>query len=286
MNRVMSRIGYSDQDFEFIREIMAIASGINLNGSKRELVYSRLAKRVRYLGFESFGEYCALLRDDDDELNHCVNAMTTNVTSFFRESHHFDFLKQVIYPEHASHSVAGEVNNLNIWSAGCSSGEEPYSVAISAREYFGDDPGWNININATDLDSSIVEKASRGIYRTKDVGNVDATCLRRWFHRGTESNEGKVRVVPEVRNMVTFNTLNLKHPWPELPLYDIIFCRNVMIYFDMQLKREVIEGFYRALKPGGYLFVGHSESLFGLSDRFEIAGKTIHRKRRALKHAG
>ena len=286
MNSLISRIAYSDADFEFIRGIMATNSGINLNDSKRELVYSRLAKRVRRLGLDDFGEYCELLASDPSELAQCINAMTTNVTSFFRENHHFEFLQQVVFPEHASKRGRDSINDINIWSAGCSSGEEPYSIAMSAQEYFGDDPGWNININATDLDSSVLERAALGVYRARDVAGLEPARLRRWFQKGTDSNEGRVRVASGVRSMVSFNTLNLKHKWPEQPLYDIIFCRNVMIYFDMALKREIIDGFYRVLKPGGYLFVGHSESLFGLSDRFEIAGKTIHRKRRIPGHVG
>lgn len=282
---VMERIEYSDRDFEFIRGIMADTSGINLNPAKRELVYSRLAKRVRHLGFDRFTDYCDLLKHDMAELGHCVNAMTTNVTSFFRENHHFEFLRQVVFPEKLTHSDLDGTNTIRIWSAGCSSGEEPYSIAIAAREFFGNHPMWNIEIDASDLDSTVLEKARGGVYRSRDVENLDPGYLKRWFHRGTESNEGRVRVVQEIRDLVNFFTLNLKDEWPDQSQYDVIFCRNVMIYFDIELKRRVIEGFHRMLKPGGFLCLGHSESLFGLSDKFEVAGKTIHKKRQVIQDA-
>lgn len=284
MSSIMERIEYTDKDFEFIRRIMAETSGINLNVAKRELVYSRLAKRIRHLGFDSFADYCDLLRQDAGELGQCVNAMTTNVTSFFRENHHFEYLRQVVFPESLSRASTAEVNTLRIWSAGCSSGEEPYSIGIAAREFFGDHPLWNIKIDATDLDSSILDRARQGVFRTKDVDGMDQGYLKRWFHKGTQSNAGRVRVVPEIRELVSFSKLNLKEEWPEREKYDVIFCRNVMIYFDMDLKKQLVHGFHRMLKPGGFLFVGHSESLFGLSDKFEVAGKTIHKRRREMEN--
>jgi chemotaxis protein methyltransferase CheR len=275
----MERIEYSERDFEFIRGMMATTSGISLNPAKKELVYSRLAKRIRHLGLDTFSDYCELLQHDQGELGQCVNAMTTNVTSFFRENHHFEFLRQVVFSERVSRARFDEENTLRIWSAGCSSGEEPYSIGIAAREFFGNDPMWNIEIDATDLDTTILARAAKGVFRLKDVETMDPALLRTWFHKGTSCNAGKVRLVPEIRKLVNFFQLNLKDEWPDLPQYDIIFCRNVMIYFDIDLKRQVIEGLHRMLKPGGHLFVGHSESLFGLSENFEVAGKTIHRKK-------
>lgn len=283
MISVLERIEYSNEDFECIRDIMADICGINLNAAKRELVYSRLAKRVRQLHLNSFKEYCTLIRNNPVELGQCVNAMTTNVTSFFREQHHFDFLNQVVFPERVANASESSPNTVRFWSAGCSSGEEPYSIAMSALEFFGNDPLCSVEIDATDLDSTILERARGGIYRQKDVRGMEPARLHRWFHRGTKSNEGQVRIVPEIRERVTFRALNLKEHWPDRPAYDVIFCRNVMIYFDLDLKRKLIDGFFNMLKPGGYLFVGHSESLFGLSGNFEIVGKTIHKRRQAAR---
>ena len=211
--------------------------------------------------------------------------MTTNVTSFFRENHHFEFLRQVVFAEKLARDSRDTINTIRIWCAGCSSGEEPYSVAMAAREFFGNHPLWRVEIDATDLDSNILARADRGIYREKDVHGMDPACLRRWFHKGTDGNQGRVRVIPEIRSMVNFSVLNLKDNWQDRPPYDVIFCRNVMIYFDTEFKRRLIERFFRVLKPGGYLFVGHSESLFGLSSKFEIVGKTIHQKRRVARDA-
>lgn len=284
MISALERLEYANEDFECIRRLMATTSGINLSIAKRELVYSRLAKRIRQLGLDSFGEYCALIEKDSIELGHCVNAMTTNVTSFFREVHHFDFLRKVVFPERIASLADSSPNTIRVWSAGCSSGEEPYSIAICAQEFFAGDPLWKIEIDATDLDSTVLERAGRGIYREKDVRHMEPDRLHRWFHKGTDSNQGQVRIMPAIRDLVTFATLNLKDQWPERPCYDVIFCRNVMIYFDIELKKQLIEGFFNMLKPGGYLFVGHSESLFGLSGNFEIAGKTIHKKRQVARN--
>lgn len=281
----MERIQYSDQDFDFIRKFMVDTSGINLSVAKKELVYSRLVKRVRHLGLDRFQDYCELLSKDSAELGHCVNAMTTNVTSFFRENHHFEFLRQVAFPEMLAHGNPNSTNSCRIWSAGCSSGEEPYSIAMTAREFFGGDPMWKVEIDATDLDSAILDRARQGVYRSKDIASVDAPRVKRWFQKGTDANEGRVRIVSEIRQMVEYQKLNLKHEWPQRALYDMIFCRNVLIYFDTDLKQQIISGLHKMLKPGGYLFVGHSESLFGLSDKFEVSGKTVHKRRRALTDA-
>ncbi|MCB1643969.1 MAG: protein-glutamate O-methyltransferase CheR [Pseudomonadales bacterium] len=278
MNQLLERLTFTQEDFETIRDLLQEASGINLNPAKQELVYSRLAKRVRELGLRDFSAYCRRLKSDTEELNRTLNAMTTNVTSFFREAHHFEFLKQTVLPAFSA-SIAAKSRPFTVWSAGCSTGEEPYSIAMVMRAFFADKPDGQFEITATDIDSDVLNTARAGIYRMRDVEALPPETLKRWFLKGSEGNFGKVRVVPEITRLVRFETHNLKTAELLQPQYDVIFCRNVMIYFDMELRRRIIEGFSRMLRPGGYLFVGHSESLFGLSDAFEVVGRTIHRRR-------
>lgn len=266
MNTV-SRIDYQLEDFKVIQSIMHKHAGISLHDGKQELVYSRLAKRVRTLGYESFREYCDTLDSNDEEVLFCINSMTTNVTSFFREQHHFEFLEQTILQDAANSS-------LRIWSAGCSSGEEPYSVAFTC----GERPDVHTEIIATDLDSEVLRRARNGIYKMKDVVGMSDSQRRKWFLRGKGAHEGKVRIRDQYRHSIEFYQLNLRNDWNHREPFDVIFCRNVMIYFDKDFRERLVRMFCENLRPGGYLVLGHSESLFGLNEMFKIAGKTIHQK--------
>lgn len=264
----VDRLHYQAEDFKFIQAMMHKHAGINLHDGKKELVYSRLAKRIRGLGFHSFRDYCELLDADDHEILHCINFMTTNVTSFFRESHHFEFLEKEVYGQPGN-------KHVRIWSAGCSSGEEPYSIAFTAEKF----SGIETEVLATDLDSNVITRAQRGVYQMKDVAGLNDSQLRRWFMRGKSSNRGLVRVKDRFREQVNFDQLNLKSDWEHPEPCDVIFCRNVMIYFDNEFRAFLLQKFYESLKPGGYLMLGHSESLFGLTDKFRIVGKTIHQRK-------
>ncbi len=261
------RLNYKTEDFKVIQAMMYRHAGINLHDGKQELVYSRLAKRVRTLGFNNFSDYCSRLSEDSEEVLHCINSMTTNVTSFFRERHHFEFLTKEVLSK-------PETRSLRIWSAGCSSGEEPYSIAFTCAGF----PQVSTEIVATDLDSDIIRKASNGVYKMKDVNGLSELELKSWFLRGRGKREGMVRVIESFRQMVKYSQLNLKEDWHHDEPFDVIFCRNVMIYFDSEFRSRLIDQFHRYLKPGGHLILGHSESLFGLSKKFKVAGKTIHQK--------
>lgn len=264
----------SDNDFQFIVRLIAERSGIALSEVKRNLVYSRLARRLRALKLDSFSAYCSVLEHDDgSELEHFVNALTTNLTSFFREPKHFEYLARTLLPALRREPVE---QPLRIWSAGCSTGEEPYSLAMTLDE---ERPGKrDARILATDLDSSVIARARTGIYDAARVQNIPEATLKQWFQRGTGENSGSVRVRPAIRDRVTFRQLNLMEPWPMRKPFDIIFCRNVVIYFDRETQRRLFDRFAEQLRPGGHLFVGHSETLHKVSDRFRLLGNTIYQR--------
>lgn len=263
----------SDDDFQFIVRLIAERSGIALSEVKRNLVYSRLARRLRALQLNSFSAYCKVLEHDDgSELEHFVNALTTNLTSFFREPKHFEYLARTLLPALRNRPAD---QPLRIWSAGCSTGEEPYSLAMTLEEAQG---GRDARILATDLDSSVIARARTGIYEATRVESIPEATLKQWFQRGTGENSGKVRVRPGIRDRVTFRQLNLMEPWPMRKPFDIIFCRNVVIYFDRDTQRRLFDRFADQLRPGGHLFVGHSETLHKVSDRFRLLGNTIYQR--------
>ena len=269
------RLHYRSADFSFIQSVLMDHAGIQLNDGKKELVYSRLAKRIRGLGLNSFGDYCNVLEKDREEVLNCINAMTTNVTSFFRESHHFEFLtNEVLSP--ASQNNSGE--DITIWSAGCSTGQEPYSIAFTCCDFMQSKQPFNVQITATDLDSQVLQKAAQGVYPVKDLSSLNQDQLKRWFLRGKGARKGQARVADEIRRLINFSQLNLNDSWGQAGKYDVIFCRNVMIYFSSELRKKLIERFHASLKPNGCLVLGHSESLFGLSTKFRLVGRTIHQK--------
>lgn len=270
--------GFSSKDFETIRRLVGEHTGIKLSESKQDMVYSRLARRLRQLGLNSFSDYCALLegdseRDGADELVQLVNAITTNLTSFFREPHHFDFVAEKLLPQLLATRPA---KRLRIWSAGCSTGEEAYSLAMVIREQVPAD--WDVRILATDLDSNVLDRGRAGVYPEERVAQLPRSRLRRWFLKGTGEKSGFVRVRPELTELVTFRQLNLLQPWPFHGPFDLIFCRNVVIYFDKATQRKLFARYADLLADDGHLFIGHSESLFKVSDRFQSLGNTIYRK--------
>ncbi|MEI2783689.1 MAG: protein-glutamate O-methyltransferase CheR [Candidatus Competibacter sp.] len=270
---------FADQDFQRIRRIINEIAGISLAEGKRELVYSRLSRRLRQLGLRRFDEYCRLLEtggEDNPELGEFVNALTTNLTSFFRESHHFDFLGKELLPALIRERSLSN-RRIRIWSAGCSTGEEPYSIAMVVRETLPA-VGWDVKILATDLDSNVLATADRGVYDANRVKDLSEVRLRRWFQRGRDAQSGQVRVAPELRDLIVFRRLNLMLDWPMSGPFDVVFCRNVVIYFDKPTQRVLFERFADLLAERGHLFVGHSESLFKVTDRFVPLGKTIYRR--------
>lgn len=269
---------YTDRDFQVLRKLVTARTGIVLCDEKRELVYGRLSKRLRALGLTSFEDYCDVLAaGDENELIHFVNAITTNLTSFFREAHHFDYLATTLLPELLK--KANDTKRIRIWSAGCSTGEEPYSIAMVVRQTIPQLCGWDIKILATDIDSNVLVQADGGVYRDERVNGLSRRGLKRWFRRETRQHTGLVRIAPEVRELVTFRQLNLMQPWPMKGPFDVVFCRNVVIYFDKPAQRTLFDRFADLLAPDGHLFVGHSETLFRVCDRFELLANTIYRRR-------
>lgn len=268
---------FTQQDFEHLRSLVNQHTGISLSEHKREMLYSRLARRLRALHLNSFAEYYHLLQSGDceDELIQFTNAVTTNLTAFFREAHHFEILATDVLPKF----IANRPNKrLRIWSAGCASGEEPYSIAMVLKETMP--VGWDVKILATDLDSAVLKRGQEGIYtqNRERLHNMSEQRIRRWFKRGTGVHEGQMQIVPELQHMVSFRRLNLIHAWPMRGLFDIIFCRNVIIYFDKSTQITLFDRFADILRTDGYLFVGHSENLFKLTTRFQLVKQTTYIK--------
>ena len=262
----------SAHDFERVRELIYRRAGITLAPTKRSMVYSRLSRRLRDTGHTDVGAYLdALGKADSPEWQSFVNALTTNLTSFFREGYHFPVLA-----EHLRRLVAAR-GKASIWCAAASTGEEPYSLAITAVEALGARPP--VTIFASDIDTDVLAKARRAVYPINAVESLEPDRRRRFFMRGTGSNAGMVRVRAEVAGLVEFGQVNLAaEPWPFREPFDVVFCRNVMIYFDTPTKAAVLTRIHRVLRPEGLLFVGHSENFSDRRDLFSLQGKTVYRK--------
>lgn len=266
---------YTQADFDVLRKISNQYSGILVPDDKFDMFYSRLSKRVRMLGFSSFKQYCQYLQNNpDDEFTEFINAVTTNLTSFFRENHHFEFLSRTAIPELLKKKAASK--QIKVWSAGCSTGEEPYSLAMTLKERVPAD--WSIKILATDLDTNVLGTAAAGVYQADRVAGIAEPRLKRWFQKGTGRQANKVRVKSELRETIEFKQLNLMAEWPMKEHFDFIFCRNVLIYFDRETKAKLANRYCRLLDEGSYLFIGHSESLHQLDTGFSLIGNTIYRK--------
>ncbi|MGO9461265.1 MAG: CheR family methyltransferase [Rhodomicrobium sp.] len=271
---------FTQADFQIIAGIVYERSGIVLAAHKRDMTYCRLVQRLRALGLSSFHDYCVLLTSShgDGEVGYLVNAITTNLTKFFREPHHFDHFKNVALPE-LGNATRGERPCITVWSAGCSSGEEPYSIAmaaIAARAEIGRE--WDLHILATDLDTAMLQKAKACIYPADSLDNVPARMRERFFEMPPRGNAGGVLLSKAAQSLVEFKQLNLLGPWPASERFDVIFCRNVMIYFDAKTKATLVERFHSVLNDGGWLYVGHSESLLDHQTRFKLSGRTIYQK--------
>ncbi|MDQ6988624.1 MAG: protein-glutamate O-methyltransferase [Mariprofundaceae bacterium] len=266
---------FSDRHFKHIAKLVYQHTGIHLKEGKEELVYSRMVRRIRALGLATFDEYIELIQSGHDaELEEFTNAITTNLTAFFREKHHFEYIKDVLMPALLAEKKKKGEQKIRIWSAGCSSGEEPYSIAMTIVDLL---PAyWDVKILATDLDSQMVEHSAKGIYDLNRLEKVDKSLIKRWFKQGSGANSGKVRVAQQLKDMITFKQLNLLHDWPMQGEFDFIFCRNVIIYFDHATKAKLCQRYAGALIPQGHLFIGHSESLFRVNDDFKLIGNTIY----------
>ncbi len=268
----------TEKEFQLFKDIIYRQTGIYMSEKKQNLIVSRLSKRLRTLNLKNFSEYYQYLSKNLDaggEIINLINRITTNKTGFFREKHHFDLLLNVIFPEIIQNKHSTRERTLRIWSAGCSSGEEPYSIAMIVAEAFMDVRGWDIKILATDLDTDVLMKASTGIYQSHSVTPVPMGYLSKYFNRTSRGYE----VVQKIKSTVVFRKLNLMQPvFPMKNPFDIIFCRNVMIYFDNDTKRSLMTKFHRHIKDGGYIFIGHAESLMWQKNLFKFLKHTVYQK--------
>ena len=260
---------FTNRDFERVRDLIYKRAGIALAESKQEMVYSRLARRLRATGIDSFVQYLDMLErgGDGDEWEAFTNALTTNLTSFFRESHHFpilaDFVKTLKEP-------------ATVWCSASSTGEEPYSIAMTLCEAYGSltPPA---QIVATDIDTNVLATGANGVYPLERIEKMAPERVKKFFLRGKGAQEGFVRVRPELRKMVTFKQLNLLGDgWPVSGPFDVIFCRNVMIYFDKPTQSKILSRFVPLMKPHALLFAGHSENFLYVSDALKLKGKTVY----------
>ena len=264
----------SKQNFKKISEIIYEHAGIVLKEVKEDMVYSRVSRRIRVTRCRGFDDYLVLALDTKgSEFTHFVNAITTNLTSFFRESHHFDFIKQTAIPEWKKTPTR---TKLRIWSAGSSTGEEAYSIAMTLD---GEIPKtWDTKILATDLDTNVVAQGSSGIYGPERISGLSKPLASQYFDKISVDGKPQVQVKKVLRDMAFFKPLNLLQGWPMSGSFDMIFCRNVVIYFDKPTQKVLFDRYADLLAPGGYLIIGHSESMYKLSDRFTSIGNTIYRK--------
>lgn len=259
---------FTDQDFQRIRKLIYDHAGIALSDAKRDLVYSRLARRLRANGLSTFSHYLEFLKNNEREWEAFVNSLTTNLTSFFRESHHFPIL--------ANHVNRCAHRPVKLWCAAASTGEEPYSMAMTMIDLFGSfrPP---VHILATDIDTSVLEKARSGIYDEERLEKLPPETANKFFVREQIEDRNVARVRPELGNMITFRKLNLlDNHWPVEGPFDAIFCRNVMIYFDKPTQHKILGKFVPTMRQDGLLFAGHSESFYHASDLFKLKGKTVY----------
>jgi chemotaxis protein methyltransferase CheR len=266
----------TDSEFKRLRELVHQRTGIALSEAKRELLYGRLARRLRKLKLTSFAEYCQLVeRDESAELQELTNAITTNLTSFFREDYHFKQLAAEVLPQ--VESKRSGKRRMRLWSAGCSTGEEPYSLAVVMREALAHLSGWDIKLLATDIDSKVVATAAEGVYAAERFKGVAPERVKYWF-REISGRPDFFAASAELKSLITFKQLNLLDQWPMKGPFDVIFCRNVVIYFDKATQRSLFDRMADLQEQGGWLFIGHSENLLNVTRRYKLVGRTVYRR--------
>ena len=270
---------FTSQDFQRVCKLIYDHAGISLSASKQELVYSRLSRRLRATGIKTFAEYLKLLEQNDvAEWEAFANSLTTNLTSFFREHHHFPLLAEQLKKIGNSHPIV-------IWCSASSTGEEPYSIAMTAVDAFNSFTP-PVKIIATDLDTNVLDTARRGVYAMDRVEKMNEALIKRFFFKGTGAQEGFVKVRPELQNMITFRKLNLLDAtWPIRDKVDVIFCRNVMIYFDKETQLAILKKMAPIMRPDGLLYAGHSENFYQAEAYFRLRGKTVYELSPQLKAA-
>ncbi|MDO6994346.1 protein-glutamate O-methyltransferase [Brachyspira innocens] len=271
----------TDAEFNELVKIIYDKTRIQMTNHKRALVTSRLSKRLRALHMDSFREYIDFVKNaKDEELTNFVNAVTTNKTDFFRENKHFEYMKSNFLPEWEKKFKEGKVKNLRIWSAACSTGEEPYTIQMTLHEYFGSNyDRYDIKVLASDIDTNVLAHGRAGIYKEESVEPIQPNILRKYFLKGTGDKEGLYKVKDILQKNLFFRQLNFKDEDFDIHTqFDLIFCRNVIIYFDKEFQKELFNKFHRYLKEDGLVFIGHSETLFGVSDKFKYVSSNIYKK--------
>lgn len=268
---VSTEFKWLDSDFAKVQSLIYQRAGISLHDGKHAMVYSRLSRRLRETGYKSFNKYLSWLESSNgSEWQEFINALTTNLTSFFREKHHFEILQDILSTEKSK-------TNWNIWCCAASTGEEPYSIIMTALESL--QKGCNFKVTASDIDSKVLAAALSGVYRVDNLKNVSEVQLQKFFLRGKGFNSGMVRIKPDIQKYVEFIIFNLiDNSWSFTKLFDIVFCRNVMIYFDNVTQRKVLEHIHKVMSPGGTLFVGHAENFNDSRDLFVLRGKTVYER--------
>lgn len=277
--RLMRIDDLSDAELLKIGELVKATAGINLHEGKKGLIRARLTKRLRELGLRSFTEYLSYLRRSPggEEFSTMLDMLSTNVTTFFREADHLTYLREKVLSRIVS-SGHQRGRRLRVWSAGCSSGEEPYSVAIVVADAVPSNEGWDMKILATDLSTRVLEKARRGVYSADRIKDVPLGQRAKYFTCIQRKPETLFQINDALREKVYFARLNLMGPWPMKGLFDVIFCRNVMIYFDKPTRERLVNRYWKMLSPGGVLFIGHSESLTGTDHAFKFVQPTVYTK--------
>lgn len=273
-----------DNEFNYLKGIIYERTGIALAPHKKIMLQSRLNSRLRVLGMSTYKDYVQKLKSEkvffNTEIDEIINKVTTNKTDFFRENHHFEFLKNTVFPVLEERSKKTYKKNIRIWSSACSTGEEPYSIAMTVLDYFSTRPGWDIKIVASDIDTNVLKTAEKGIYKDDRLAPVEKSTVMKYFTSSKENDGTYYTVRQPLRDLIQFKKINLLETgYPFTEKFDVIFCRNVIIYFDKETQKKIFAGFERVIHEDGFLIIGHSETLFGISENFKFLGHTIYQKR-------
>ena len=277
-SEAVREFAFSDADFRSLVQLAREQAGIALSDSKRNLVYTRVSRRLRALGLTAFKEYRTYLSENAGELESFINAISTNLTKFFRESHHFDHFRSHVAVPFINGTRRSD-GRFRVWSAGCSTGEEPYTIACVLAHEIPAGSRHDIRILATDIDTDVLGKAGRGLYPAGAFETVPRLYRDYFEPAGDARNAENLRATEDIRTLIAFRRLNLIEPWPFRGKFDAIFCRNVIIYFDNATKASLIERFIQSIKPGGFLYIGHSESFHGSHPELQLVGRTTYRRK-------
>jgi chemotaxis protein methyltransferase CheR len=269
---------FSEVDFQTLTQLAYERAGIALSESKRNLIYSRLSRRLRALRLASFRDYCDYLAANPSEIENFINSISTNHTKFFREAHHFEHFRTHVAAPFAQATARKPGGRLRVWSAGCSTGEEPYTIALVLKREIADFSSNDTRILATDIDTDVLTKAAEGEFAVSAIDEVPREYHTFFSRKSAQSASEKIVMDLDLRSLIVFRRLNLMETWPFKGPFDAIFCRNVMIYFDAPTKAALVERFMQKLRPGGWLYIGHSESLIGSHPGLDLVGRTTYRR--------